>query len=188
MAFDLKQLYAERAQKSGFAFRPCEEAMAEFEAAFEYEETPDQLSSVAEIKADMCSNKVMDRLLCGDVGYGKTEVAFRAAYLCILNGKQAALMCPNTVLCQQHYETAQNALPTSASTSKCSTASRRRASRTRSSPASRRAGSTSSSAPTACSPPTSNSSDLGLLILDEEQRFGVEHKEKIKNMKRTWTA
>lgn len=80
--------------------------MSEFEEAFPYELTPDQADSVAEIKADMCSGKVMDRLLCGDVGFGKTEVAFRAAYLCILGGKQAALMCPGTVLCNQHYDTA----------------------------------------------------------------------------------
>ena len=98
---------AERSEKRGFVFSPYEEEMDEFESAFEFEETPDQLSSVAEIKEDMCSSKVMDRLLCGDVGYGKTEVAFRAAYLCILNGKQAALMCPNTILCQQHYESAR---------------------------------------------------------------------------------
>src|SRR5699024_6459185 len=81
--------------------------MEEFESAFPYEETPDQLSSIAEIKADMCSDKVMDRLLCGDVGFGKTEVALRAAYLCVLDGRQAALMCPSTVLSEQHFRTAE---------------------------------------------------------------------------------
>ena len=80
--------------------------MQEFEDAFSYEETPDQLESIAEIKADMCSDKVMDRLLCGDVGFGKTEVALRAVYLCVLGGKQAVLMCPGTVLSEQHFNTA----------------------------------------------------------------------------------
>ena len=107
MALDLKQLYAERQERRGYVFPAYEEAMEEFEAAFPYEETPDQLSSVAEIKADMCSDKVMDRLLCGDVGFGKTEVALRAAYLCVLDGRQAALMCPSTVLSEQHFRTAE---------------------------------------------------------------------------------
>jgi transcription-repair coupling factor (superfamily II helicase) len=80
--------------------------MQEFEDAFEFELTPDQASSIQEIKEDMCSDKVMDRLLCGDVGFGKTEVAFRAIYLCVLAGKQAALMCPSNVLCSQHFRTA----------------------------------------------------------------------------------
>ncbi len=184
MAFDLKQLYAERAQKNGYAFRPCEEAMAEFESAFEYEETPDQLSSVAEIKADMCSNKVMDRLLCGDVGYGKTEVAFRAAYLCVLNGKQAALMCPNTVLCQQHYETALKRFADFGVN--IEVLNRFKSPREQDAILARLAAGRIDliigthrllSADV-------RFKDLGLLILDEEQRFGVEHKEKIKNMKR----
>ena len=183
MAFDLKKLYAERAEKSGFEFAPCEEAMAEFESAFEYEETPDQLSSVAEIKADMCSKKVMDRLLCGDVGYGKTEVAFRAAYLCVLNGKQAALMCPNTILCRQHYETALkrfadfgvnvevlNRFKSPAEQDK--TLARLKAGKIDLIIGTHRLLSDDV-----------KFKDLGLLILDEEQRFGVEHKEKIKNMK-----
>ena len=107
MALDLKQLYAERQERRGYVFPPYEEEMEEFESAFPYEETPDQLSSIAEIKADMCSDKVMDRLLCGDVGFGKTEVALRAAYLCVLDGRQAALMCPSTVLSEQHFRTAE---------------------------------------------------------------------------------
>ena len=93
LAFDLKNLYAERANSHGFAFPQNEVFMQEFEDAFEHELTPDQAESMQEIKADMCSGKVMDRLLCGDVGFGKTEVAFRAVYLCVLGGKQSALMC-----------------------------------------------------------------------------------------------
>ncbi|MGN0806715.1 MAG: CarD family transcriptional regulator, partial [Candidatus Coproplasma sp.] len=106
LAFDLKLLYAERGERKGFAFPENAAMMEEFENAFEYEETPDQLTCIEEIKADMCSDKVMDRLLCGDVGYGKTEVALRAAYLCVLGGKQAALMCPSTILSEQHFNTA----------------------------------------------------------------------------------
>ena len=84
--------------------------MDEFEDAFAYALTPDQASSIEEIKADMRSEKVMDRLLCGDVGFGKTEVALRAVYLCVLAGKQAALMCPSTILCNQHFNTASERL------------------------------------------------------------------------------
>lgn len=183
MAFDLKQLYAERSAKKGFEFSPYTELMEEFENAFEFEETADQISSIQEIKQDMCSSKVMDRLLCGDVGYGKTEVAFRAAYLCILNGKQAALMCPNTILCRQHFENAVkrfsafgvnvevlNRFKTPAEQDKILAklsngeidliiGTHRLLSK------------------------DVKFKDLGLLVLDEEQRFGVEHKEKIKNMK-----
>ena len=183
MAFDLKKLYAERAEKRGFPFSPCEEAMAEFEAAFEYEETPDQLASIEEIKADMCSNKVMDRLLCGDVGYGKTEVAFRAAFLCILNGKQAALMCPNTILCQQHYETALKRFAEFGVN--IEVLNRFKSPREQDKILARLA---AGKVDLIIGTHRLLSSDvkfkdLGLLILDEEQRFGVEHKEKIKNMK-----
>ncbi len=183
MAFDLKKLYAERAEKRGFQFSPCEEAMAEFEAAFEYEETPDQLASVEEIKADMCSTKVMDRLLCGDVGYGKTEVAFRAAFLCILNGKQAALMCPNTILCQQHYETALKRFAEFGVN--IEVLNRFKSPREQDKILARLAAGKVDLIVGTHRLLSSDVKfkDLGLLILDEEQRFGVEHKEKIKNMK-----
>ena len=183
MAFDLKKLYAERAEKRGFQFSPCEEAMAEFEAAFAYEETPDQLASVEEIKADMCSTKVMDRLLCGDVGYGKTEVAFRAAFLCILNGKQAALMCPNTILCQQHYETALKRFAEFGVN--IEVLNRFKSPREQDKILARLAAGKVDLIVGTHRLLSSDVKfkDLGLLILDEEQRFGVEHKEKIKNMK-----
>ena len=183
MAFDLKKLYAERAERRGFEFAPYDEMMQEFDAAFPYEETPDQLASFAEIRADMCSKKVMDRLLCGDVGYGKTEVAFRAAYLCVLNGKQAALMCPNTILCRQHYETAckrfadfgvnievLNRFKSPAEQDKI-------LARLKNGEIDLIIGTHRLLSEDV------KFKDLGLLILDEEQRFGVEHKEKIKNMK-----
>lgn len=183
MAFDLKKLYAERAERRGFEFAPYDEMMQEFDAAFPYEETPDQLASFAEIRADMCSKKVMDRLLCGDVGYGKTEVAFRAAYLCVLNGKQAALMCPNTILCRQHFETAckrfadfgvnievLNRFKSPAEQDKI-------LARLKNGEIDLIIGTHRLLSEDV------KFKDLGLLILDEEQRFGVEHKEKIKNMK-----
>lgn len=183
MAFDLKQLYAERSARKGYCFPENAVMMQEFEDAFQYEETPDQLSSIAEIKADMCSDKVMDRLLCGDVGYGKTEVALRAAYLCVLGGKQAAIMCPSTILSEQHYNTAcarfeefgvrvekLNRFKTPKEQQKTLKmladgdidviiGTHRLLSE------------------------DVKFYDLGLLVLDEEQRFGVEHKEKIKHIK-----
>ena len=184
MAFDLKKLYAERAQKNGFACMPFPEQMEEFEAAFPYEETPDQLSSAAEIKADMCSGKVMDRLLCGDVGYGKTEVAFRAAYLAILNGKQAALLCPNTVLCRQHYENAKARFAPFGV--KVEQLSRFRTPHEQEQIlASLAKGEIDLIVGThRLLSKDVKFRDLGLLVLDEEQRFGVEHKESLKNIKR----
>ena len=184
LAFDLKQLYAERAENKGYAFPENEVFMREFEDAFAHDLTPDQASSVEEIKADMCSPKVMDRLLCGDVGFGKTEVAFRAVYLCVLAGKQAALMCPSTVLCKQHFNTARerfaqfgvkvaalNRFNTPKETEKILQ------------------GLADGSIDLVVGTHRLLSSDvkfknLGLLVLDEEQRFGVEHKEKIKHLRK----
>ena len=184
LAFDLKALYAERTEKKGYSFPANEIFMQEFEDAFEHELTPDQASSIAEIKADMCSEKVMERLLCGDVGFGKTEVAFRAIYLCALAGKQAALMCPSTVLCKQHFQTASarfeqfglkiaalNRFNTPKETEKILQ------------------GLADGSIDLVIGTHRLLSSDvkfknLGLLVLDEEQRFGVEHKEKIKHIRK----
>lgn len=106
MAHELIALYAKRQQSKGFAFYPDDEVQRDFEDRFPYVETDDQLRSVAEIKADMESPHPMERLLCGDVGFGKTEVAFRAAMKCILSGKQCAILVPTTVLAWQHYQTA----------------------------------------------------------------------------------
>lgn len=184
MAFDLKQLYAERQEKKGYVFPENREMMDEFAMGFPYEETPDQLTSIEEVLSDMCSAKVMDRLLCGDVGFGKTEVALRAAYLCVLDGRQAALMCPSTVLSEQHFRTAVERMESFGVRIACLNRFRTPAAQSKilaqlalgeidliigthrllSSDVKFR--------------------DLGLLILDEEQRFGVEHKEKIKNLKR----
>ncbi len=183
LAFDLKELYAERAKKVGFKFPEHAAMMEEFEDAFEYEETPDQLASIEEIKADMCSEKVMDRLLCGDVGYGKTEVALRAIYLCVLGGKQAAFMCPSTILSEQHFRTAikrfndfgvkvekLNRFRTPAEQQKIL----------------KKLAEGDIDVIIGTHRLLSDDVkffDLGLLVLDEEQRFGVEHKEKIKHIK-----
>lgn len=106
LAGELIKLYAERARIPGHAFAPDSPWQREFEDNFGYTETDDQLRSINEIKADMESETPMDRLLCGDVGYGKTEVALRAAMKCILDNRQAAILVPTTVLAQQHYQTA----------------------------------------------------------------------------------
>lgn len=184
LAFDLKKLYADRADTRGFAFPQNQVFMQEFEDAFPHELTPDQAESVAEIKQDMYASKVMDRLLCGDVGFGKTEVAFRAVFLAVLAGKQAALLCPSTVLCAQHFNTAKARFESFGV----------------------RVGMLSRFAAKKEQEKTLRElaegkidfvigthrllsddvrfADLGLLVLDEEQRFGVEHKEKIKTMRK----
>ncbi len=183
LAFDLKKLYAERTENRGYAFPENEVFMEEFEDAFEHELTPDQASSVQEIKGDMCSEKVMDRLLCGDVGFGKTEVAFRAVYLCVLAGKQAALMCPSTVLCSQHFRTAEARLASFGVKVAC-------LNRFNTPKETERVlqGLADGTVDFVIGTHRLLSADvkfnnLGLLVLDEEQRFGVEHKEKIKHIR-----
>ncbi len=184
LAFDLKALYAERQEKRGYVFPDYFEEMDEFISAFPYEDTPDQRASTEEILADMRSEKVMDRLLCGDVGFGKTEVALRAAYLCVLAGRQAALMCPSTVLSEQHFTTATERMKEFGVRVACLNRFR-----TDKETAEILAGLQKGSIDLIIGTHRLLSSDvkfhdLGLLILDEEQRFGVEHKEKIKNYKR----
>lgn len=105
IADDLIKLYAEREASKGYAFSPDSEMQREFEATFPYKETEDQLRSIQEVKKDMERERPMDRLLCGDVGYGKTEVAIRAAFKAIMDQKQVAFLVPTTILAQQHYET-----------------------------------------------------------------------------------
>ena len=99
-------LYIERSKMKGFSFSPDDEFQDEFDKSFPYDFTPDQDKAMREIKNDMESSAPMDHLLCGDVGYGKTELAFRAAFKAINSGKQVALLCPTTLLARQHYELA----------------------------------------------------------------------------------
>ena len=180
IAFNLLQLYAEREHLQGFPFPKDDALQLEFENTFPFTETEDQLQSVKEIKKDMESTKVMDRLLCGDVGFGKTEVALRAAFKCICAGKQVAFIAPTTILSEQHYNTTQarmkafgvnvevlNRFKTTKQIGQilrdlkegkidiiCGT--HRLLSK------------------------DVEFNDLGLIILDEEQKFGVEDKEKLK--------
>ena len=184
MTFDLKALYAERQERKGYVFPEYREEMEEFEAAFPYEDTPDQTVSLNEIKADMCSDKVMDRLLCGDVGFGKTEVALRAAYLCILDGRQAALLCPSTVLSEQHLRTAEERMKDFGVRVACLNRFRSEKEQAAILSALERGEIDLIVGTHRLLSKDVKFHDLGLLILDEEQRFGVEHKEKIKNVKR----
>ncbi|MBO5782841.1 MAG: DEAD/DEAH box helicase, partial [Clostridia bacterium] len=183
LAFDLKKLYAEREKQQGYAFPYYEEMMEEFFTAFEYSETPDQLESIKEIISDMCSQKVMDRLLCGDVGFGKTEVALRAVYLCALGGKQAALMCPSTILSEQHFQTAIKRLDGFGVKVACLNRFKSAKEQERILQAVKEGKVDLLIGTHRLLSKDVQFSDLGLLVLDEEQRFGVEHKEKIKHLK-----
>ena len=180
LAEELLRLYAQRQITTGFAYSPDGQMQHDFEESFPYEETPDQLKAIAEIKADMEKPQPMERLLCGDVGYGKTEVAIRAAFKAVVDGKQVAVMVPTTVLAQQHFLTFKERM--------------------------HNFGVNVAMLNRFCTPkeqkqtlqaleegridvligthrllqPDIRFQDLGLLIIDEEQRFGVAQKEKIK--------
>jgi transcription-repair coupling factor (superfamily II helicase) len=184
MAEELLKLYAERRMAKGFAYSPDSNWQREFEDAFEHAATKDQLAAVKEIKRDMESAQPMDRLLCGDVGYGKTEVAMRAAFKALGDGKQVAVLTPTTVLCFQHFETFKRRFApfpvriemvsrfrtkkeidqileeTAAGKVDILTGTHRLLSK------------------------DVEFKDLGLLIIDEEQRFGVRHKERLKQMRK----
>ena len=180
LAAGLIQLYAQRQRQPGFAFSPDSPWQQEFEDAFDYEETGDQLRAIEEIKRDMEKPTPMDRLLCGDVGYGKTEVALRAVMKCILDGKQAAILVPTTVLAQQHYATAQNrfrSFPVTVEVlSRFRTPKQIREilERVKTGRVDLLIGTHK------LLNKNVTFKDLGLLIIDEEQRFGVSHKEKLR--------
>ena len=180
IAEDLVELYAKRENVKGFAFAPDEPWQREFEESFPYEETPSQLKSVDEIKADMESERPMDRVLCGDVGYGKTEVALRAAFKAILNGKQVAFLVPTTILAEQHYHTAIKRF--SGYPLEVEVLSRfKKPSEQKEIIKKIGLGQTDLVIGThRILSEDVEFDDLGLLIIDEEQRFGVRHKEKIK--------
>ncbi len=183
IAEDLIKLYAEREASKGYAFSPDTEMQREFEAAFPYQETDDQLRSIEEIKRDMESEKPMDRLLCGDVGYGKTEVALRAAFKAIMDGKQVAFLVPTTILAQQHYETIRERFQ--GYPIEIGLLNRFR---TRKQQSETIQGLKNGTVDIVIGTHRLLSKDvafkdLGLLIIDEEQRFGVSHKEKIKQLK-----
>ena len=184
LAAGLIQLYAERRRRMGYAFAADTPWQAEFEDNFPYAETDDQLRCIEEIKADMESPQPMDRLLCGDVGFGKTEVALRAAMKAVLDGKQVAILVPTTVLAQQHYTTALNRFRgfpvTIGALSRFSTPQQQRKVLS-----DLRTGALDLVVGThKLLQKDVEFHDLGLLIVDEEQRFGVTHKEKLKELAR----
>jgi transcription-repair coupling factor (superfamily II helicase) len=188
IAKDLVKIYGMRKFLKGFAFSKVDNYYREFEATFEYEETPDQIKAIDDVLSDMESEKPMDRLICGDVGFGKTEVAIRASFKAVMDGKQVAMLVPTTVLAEQHYQTFTARF--SSYPVKIAVLSR------------------------FISGSEQNRiirdlhvgkidivigthkilservmfKDLGLLIIDEEQRFGVRHKEKLKKYRHSVDA
>ncbi|MGF7144578.1 transcription-repair coupling factor (superfamily II helicase) [Anaerotaenia torta] len=184
VAKELVELYAQRQQKTGFEFGEDTVWQKEFEEAFPYDETEDQLLAIEATKRDMESKRIMDRLICGDVGYGKTEIAIRAAFKAVSYGKQVVILVPTTILAQQHYNTLVQRMmdfPVSVdvlSRFRSSAEQKKTLERLR-----------KGSLDIVVGTHRVLSSDvkfknLGLLIVDEEQRFGVTHKEKIKQLKK----
>src|SRR5712692_5689503 len=188
MADQLLALYAARKTAPGLAFSPDGNFQREFEDAFEFEETPDQNAAIADIKRDMESATPMDRLLCGDVGYGKTEVAMRAAFKAIADSKQVALLAPTTVLAFQHFETFKrrfSAFPVRIEMlSRFRTAAEQKVTLAR-----LEAGKVDVVIGThRLLSKDVRFHDLGLMIVDEEQRFGVAHKERLKEIRKNVDA
>jgi transcription-repair coupling factor (superfamily II helicase) len=183
MAEKLLKLYAGRKTGEGFAFAPDGEFQREFEDAFEFEETPDQAIAIADTKRDMEKPQPMDRLLCGDVGYGKTEVAMRAAFKAVTDSKQVAVLAPTTVLAFQHYDTFRRRF--AAFPVKTDLLSRFRTAREQKGVLARvETGEVDIVIGThRLLSKDVKFHDLGLLIVDEEQRFGVAHKERLKELK-----
>lgn len=180
LAINLVELYARREKQRGFKYSEDTVWQKEFEDNFEYEETPDQLKAIAEIKQDMESGRIMDRLLVGDVGFGKTEVAFRAMFKTVLDSKQAVLLAPTTILARQHYENLVGRLKPFGI--KCGLLTRLQSSKeTEQLLEGLKNGTVHIVVAThKVLAKAVEFHDLGLLVLDEEQRFGVEHKEKLK--------
>jgi transcription-repair coupling factor (superfamily II helicase) len=183
MARGLLALYAKRESMPGYAFLPDTPWQAELEAAFPYEETPDQEQAIRQAKADMEKPRPMDRLICGDAGYGKTEVALRASFKAVMSGKQAAVLVPTTVLCQQHYNTFLERL--TAYQVKIEMLSRFKSPRERSKII---RGLQDGTVDIVIGThrllqKDIRFKDLGLVIIDEEQHFGVQHKERLKELK-----
>ncbi|WP_010649005.1 transcription-repair coupling factor [Oceanobacillus massiliensis] len=183
IADDLIKLYAEREAKKGFAFSEDTEMQREFESSFPYQETEDQLRCIEEIKQDMEKERPMDRLLCGDVGYGKTEVAIRAAFKAVADGKQVAILVPTTILAQQHFETIRERFQDHAINIGLLSRFRTKKQQTETLNGVRKGTVDVVIGTHRLLSKDVEYRDLGLLIVDEEQRFGVKHKEKIKQLK-----
>lgn len=183
LAFDLLELYAKREESAGYVYPPDSTLVKEFESSFEFEETPDQIKAIADIKNDMESGKVMDRLICGDVGFGKTEVALRAIFKTVCENKQVAVLAPTTILAEQHFMTMVARLQPFGVRVAC--LSRFRSALQVKNILSELAKGTINVVIGTHRLLSKDVSffDLGLLVLDEEQRFGVEDKEKIKTFR-----
>ncbi len=184
MADELLRLYAERKLVGGFAFAGDTPWQAEFEQGFEYVLTPDQETAIDDVKRDMEQPVPMDRLLCGDVGYGKTEVAMRAAFKVVMEGKQVAILTPTTILAYQHFETFRSRF--AAFPVKVELLSRFRSPKDQKDVVKRvEAGEVDVSIGThRLLSKDVRFRDLGLVVVDEEQRFGVAHKERLKHLKK----
>lgn len=183
IADDLIKLYAKREAEIGHAFAPDNDDQRAFEASFSYEETEDQLRSIMEVKQDMERERPMDRLVCGDVGYGKTEVAIRAAFKAIQDGKQVAFLVPTTILAQQHYETIRERFQDFAINVGILSRFRTKKEQTATIKGLKEGRIDIVVGTHRILSKDLIFQDLGLLIVDEEQRFGVTHKEKIKQLK-----
>ena len=178
----LLELHATRESQRGYAFPPDNDWMREFEASFLYKETPDQITAIADAKADMESERPMDRLICGDVGFGKTEVAIRAAFKAVCAGKQVAVLVPTTVLAEQHYRNFRERVSDYPMTVGMLSRFRTKAQQNET-----LRGVTDGSVDIVIGTHRLISKDvafknLGLVVVDEEQRFGVLHKERFKEM------
>ncbi|MCZ3392764.1 DEAD/DEAH box helicase, partial [Enterococcus faecium] len=183
IADDLIELYAKREAEKGFAFKPDDSYQRQFDNDFPYTETPDQLRSIEEIKKDMERERPMDRLLVGDVGYGKTEVALRAAFKAVESGKQVAILVPTTILAQQHFDTMNERFEgypiATGILSRFQTGAQ-----VKETLEGLKDGSVDVIVGThRLLSKDVEFKDLGLLVIDEEQRFGVKHKERIKELK-----
>ncbi|MGA2642037.1 MAG: transcription-repair coupling factor [Spirochaetia bacterium] len=183
LAQGLLALYSRRKAEQGFAFSPDTDWQSEFEAAFPYQETEDQLRCIEEVKRDMESPIAMDRLVCGDVGYGKTEIALRAAFKAVMSGRQVALLAPTTILVEQHFETFTERF--ARFPVKIAMLSRFRSGKElKAAIASIAAGDVDIAIGThRLIQKDVKFRNLGLLVVDEEQRFGVKHKERLKQIK-----
>ncbi len=183
MTINLKKLYADRKDAKGFIFSEDNALTYEFENSFEFEETEDQLVSIKEIKSDMESSKVMDRLLCGDVGFGKTEVALRACFKAIMDGKQTAIIAPTTILTEQHYMTAKSRFENFGVRIAVLNRFRTPAYQNKILQDVKNGDVDLVIGTHRLFSKDVKFKDLGLLVIDEEQRFGVEHKERLKTLK-----
>lgn len=183
LAFDLVDVYTRRASVQGYRFGPDTPAQREMEDAFPYQETPDQLAAIAEVKADMQSGKPMDRLICGDVGFGKTEVALRAAFKATQDGKQVMVLCPTTILAQQHYTNFKERCEPFGVKVEVLSRFRTDAQQAAALSGFAEGGVDILVGTHRLLSRDVNPYDLGLVIIDEEQRFGVGHKEQLKNLR-----